>query len=388
MKLVWSSVESVELTPGGALRCRVTLDVTGDSGVAICFPSLIGPVAVGDRLLLNTTAVDLSLGTGGVHFGVATVAGSPASGTDGEAIPGLVAPSGVVLDTPSGGHIMKLRYTPLQHDVLSVESPESPFHSTMARVDDLDGIPVVCCSLHSQVPLVAAAIKQAAPHLTVGYCMTDEAALPLAFSNVIAQSKDAGLIDFTVTCGQAFGGDYEAVSLHSGLLAACHIGGCDVAIVAIGPGVVGTATPFGHGGIAQGEAINAVGSLRGVPVACLRISFADERPRHRGLSHHTATALSRIALTKALVAVPHLTDPVQASELEIALEAMDCTADHEGMEIEYSAFSELAMRGLNVTTMGRSYADDPAFFEAAFAAGVVAAIVATQDEGGSEGCGG
>lgn len=382
MKLVWSSVESVEVTPGGALRCGVVLDTdsihdadaaldfSAQRGVAICFPDLTGPVEVGDRLLLNTTAVDLSLGTGGVHFGVAT------------------AGEGVALDAPSGGHVMKLRYTPLQRDVMSVESPESPFHGTMARVEDLDGIPVVCCSLHSQVPLVAAAIKQAAPHLTVGYCMTDQAALPLAFSNVVAQSKDAGLVDFTVTCGQSFGGDYEAVNLHSGLLAACHVGGCDVAIVAIGPGVVGTATPFGHGGIAQGEAINAVGSLRGIPVACLRVSFADERPRHQGLSHHTITALSRIALTKALVAVPHLADPDQAARLGAALDAMDCPVVHEGMEVEYAAYTELAMRGVRVTTMGRSYADDPAFFEASFAAGVVAAIVATQEDESAGGCGG
>src|SRR5690606_30315323 len=135
-----------------------------------------------------------------------------------------------------------------------------------------------------------------------------------------------------------------------------------------------------HGGIAQGEAINAAGALRGIPVACLRMSFADERPRHQGLSHHTETALSRIALTKALVAVPHLADSAHAAALAEALDSMVCSAAHEGMEVEYAAYSERAMRGVNVATMGRSYGDDPAFFEAAFAAGVVAAIVATQDE--------
>lgn len=388
MKLVWASVTDVVVTPGGALRCRVTLDevtaanevgadtpATGDpqrAGVAICYPALSGSVEPGDRVLLNTTAVDLALGTGGVHFVVAVVRD---------------ALTGAAVDRPSAGHIMKLRYTPLQLDVLSVESPESPFHATMARVKSLQGIPVVCCSLHSQVPLVAAAVKQAAPHLSVGYCMTDQAALPLALSNVIGQTKEAGLIDFTVTCGQAFGGDYEAVNLHSGLLAACHVGGCDVAIVAIGPGVVGTATPFGHGGIAQGEAINAVGSLGGIPVACLRLSFADERPRHQGISHHTLTALSRIAMTKALVAIPHLVDEGQAAQISAALDGMECLVEHEGMEVEYAAYKEEALRGIRVMTMGRAYGEDPAFFEASFAAGVVAAIVATQDEE-QGGCGG
>ena len=102
-------------------------------------------------------------------------------------------------------------------------------------------MPVVCCGLHSQVPLVAAAAKFARPDARVAYVMTDQASLPLALSDVAARSRAAGLLDATITCGQAFGGEIEAVTLHSGLLAARHVRGADVAIVAIGPGVVGTA---------------------------------------------------------------------------------------------------------------------------------------------------
>lgn len=374
MKLVWATVLTSQLTDCDehsipkVFECSCLLD-DGTQGTALVYYDLVGEVRENDRVLLNTTAVELSLGTGGKHFVVARV-------------PAGQQPQGVALESPSphGGHIMKLRYTPLQRDVLSVESQESPWHRTMERAVDLDHIPVVCCGLHSQVPLVAAAIKARAPHLRVGYVMTDEAALSLDFSHIVAQAKDAGLIDVTVATGQAFGGDFEAINLHSGMLAACHVGGCDILIVAIGPGVAGTGTPFGHGGVAQGEAINAVGALDGLPIACVRMSFADERERHRVISHHTMAALENIALTKALVALPYLEDEYQAAQLDEKLAQFVNACGHEAVQLEESVYDESALRGIRVTTMRRGYDEDPVFFEAAFAAGALAAQVACEKE--------
>lgn len=368
MKLVWGTVAAVR-EGAHIIECDVQVD-DGRTGRAIVFPELSGPAKVGDRVLLNTTAVDLELGTGGQFFCVAI--------TDSD-----TQPKGVVLDerAEKHGHIMKLRYTPMQLDVLSVESPESPYHNTMARVDSLEGVPVVCCGLHSQVPLVAAAIKARAPHMRVGYVMTDQAALSLNLSKVLEQSVEAGLIDLTISSGQSFGGELEAVNLYSGLLAACHVGGCDVIIAGIGVGVVGTATPFGHGGIAQGEAINAVAALEGVPIACLRLSFADERKRHQGISHHTMTALERVAHRRALIAVPFIDNATQSAELGRMLDGLDNTADHEAVEIEEPLYDEAALRGVKVTTMRRTYEQDPAFFEAAFAAGALAAALAAEEDG-------
>lgn len=374
MKLVWATVLTSQLTDCDehsipkVFECSCLLD-DGTQGTALVYYDLVGEVHENDRVLLNTTAVELSLGTGGKHFVVARV-------------PAGQQPQGVALESPSphGGHIMKLRYTPLQRDVLSVESQESPWHRTMERAVDLDHIPVVCCGLHSQVPLVAAAIKARAPHLRVGYVMTDEAALSLDFSHIVAQAKDAGLIDVTVATGQAFGGDFEAINLHSGMLAACHVGGCDILIVAIGPGVAGTGTPFGHGGVAQGEAINAVGALDGLPIVCVRMSFADERERHRVISHHTMAALENIALTKALVALPYLEDEYQAAQLDEKLAQFVNACGHEVVQLEESVYDESALRGIRVTTMRRGYDEDPVFFEAAFAAGALAAQVACEKE--------
>ncbi|MCL2680797.1 MAG: DUF3866 family protein, partial [Coriobacteriia bacterium] len=201
--------------------------------------------------------------------------------------------------------------------------------------------------------------------------------LALPLSQVLADAVAAQLIDVTVSTGQAFGGDIEAINLYSGLLAAVHIGGCDVVIAGIGPGLAGTGTPFGHGGVAQGEAINAVASLGGLPVVCLRMSQADTRERHQGISHHSLTALSRVALAPATIAVPYLTAdcPLRAC-VDEQLDVLPNVVGHQAFQLEESIFDADALRGVSVTTMGRDYAADPLFFEAAAAAGAVAAMMA------------
>lgn len=356
MRLVWGTVTGIEHEDDAIQHLQVSVD-DGSEGRAVAYARLSGRCVVGDAVLLNTTAVTLDLGTGGSHFVIAR---------RGE---------GIALEEPSGGHVMKLRYTPLQVDVVSVESPESPHHDVMRSAVSLEGAPVVCCGLHSQVPLVAAAVKRSNPTVRVAYCMTDGAALGMALSSVARDSVAAGLLDATVSCGQAFGGQLEAVNLHSGLLAARHVAKADVTIVAIGPGVVGTATPFGHGGVAQGEAINAVGVLGGAPVACLRVSFADARERHRGVSHHTIGALSQVALARAIVALPTL--PAERSDaIEQALSAAGVWDRHTKASSAEGSVPAPSLRGLEVKTMGRGPQDDPAFFAAAFAAGDIASQIA------------
>lgn len=357
MRLVWSTVTSVERERDDLQRLRVLEDGAGAEAVALCYPELSGRCVAGDRVLVNTTAVDLALGTGGAHIVVTRVpAGDP-------------APSGPALEDPSGGHVMKLRYTPLQRDVMSVEAPESVAHRVLAEATDVAGMPVVCCGLHSHVALIAASVRERRPDARIAYVMTDEAALPMALSEVVSLAVEAKLIDLTVTCGQAFGGMIEAVNIYSGLVASHVVGKADVAIVSIGPGVVGTGTALGHGGVAQGEAVNAVAAVRGRAVASLRMSFADARERHRGVSHHTITALTRIALAPALVAVPELEPALQAS--------VDADLGAAGVWERHSrAFVSAPlpdMRGVPLRSMGRTPEDDPAFFLAAAAAGAAAA---------------
>lgn len=359
MRLVWGTVQQVISDEVGVSHLEVLTD-EGAMGRAISYTALVGRVTQGERVLLNTTAVELSLGTGGTHFVVAVL---------GEA-------RGVALDSPSGGHIMKMRYTPCQTDVVSVEAPESEHHETMIGATSLGGTPVVCCGLHSQVPLVAAAFKQAIPESRVVYCMTDQAALPLALSNLVRQAKSVGLIDTSISCGQAFGGDLESVNLHSGMLAAKHVAAADLIIVAIGPGVAGTGTPFGHGGIAQGEALNAVGSLGGAPIACVRLSSADARERHHGVSHHTVSALSKIAVVPTSVALPTLSQEI-SDAIDERLERAGVWRIHKRSLSPHGSVPAPSLRGLEVTTMGRGPLEDPPFFAAAHAAGEIASQMAS-----------
>jgi len=358
MRLVWATVRVVTASGSGIQRMTVDVD-DGSSGPALAYSALCGECASGDRVLVNTTAVDLALGTGGDHFVVARWGSG----------------KGVTLDSPSGGHVMKLRYTPVQTDVVAVESPESPHHEVMRVAESIEGMPVVCCGLHSQVPLVAAALKRADQTIRVAYCMTDQASLGLPLSELMRATVESGLIDATLSCGQAFGGAFEAVNLHSGLLAARHVTNADVAVVAIGPGVVGTSTPFGHGGVAQGEAINAAAVLGGTPIACLRVSFADARERHRAVSHHTLSALTRVALAPALVPVPGVSQEFLHA-IEARLDSAGVWKRHRRVDPSADASDSPDMRGVRVTTMGRGIDDDPAFFAAAFAAGDIAFRIA------------
>lgn len=352
MRLIWGTVRGINETTSQVERLTVLLDGSVQPHPAVSYPPLAGHCSVGERVLCNTTAVDLGLGTGGDHFVVAR------------------AGEGVVVDDPVPGHIMKLRYTPLQRDVTTVEEPVSPHYEVMADARTLDGLPVVCCGLHSQVPLAAAAAKERRPGVRIAYVMTDESALPMALSRLVPRMLAAGLVDETITCGQAFGGRLEAVNLYSGLLAARHVVRADLAIVAIGPGIPGTATPFGHSGVAQGQAVNAAGALGGRPIAVPRLSFADPRPRHVPLSHQTITALGAVALTSAEIPVPRL--PVDhARQVDEAFERSGLWDRHTRVDVPIDSAPDT--RGIEVRTMGRDFSADPAFFLAAAAAGWIAA---------------
>ena len=294
-----------------------------DGERAYVLTQLIGSVAEGDEVVMNTTAVELGLGTGGwhvVHWNLSRREWSQ----------------------PGAGHEMKLRYTSLQVDTGASSAGEA------LRT----GTPVVACFLHSQIAPVAAAFKRTAPGRSLVYVMTEGGALPLAFSDLVAELRASSLIDMTVTVGQAFGGDREAVNL---LHALELCGGSDAVVVAMGPGSLGTGSHLGFSGLEVAAALDAADTMAGVGIAALRYSDADRRERHHGLSHHAATALG-VTHGRPRVPIPR-GEPVP-------------DVDHAVEEVDVPDLSDLA-----VTSMGRSYADDPKFFQYAGAAGVYAAQV-------------
>ncbi|MEW6080624.1 MAG: DUF3866 family protein [Bacillota bacterium] len=336
---------------------ELEVQVDGKSERALNYPVLTGRALPGDTVVLNTTAARLGLGTGGYHF-VHWIQGR----TPEARIP---------------GHVMKMRYTPLQVACLAVESPESPFHGFLLDEDDLGGMPVVAASLHSQVGPAAAGIKARSPHLRVAYIMTDGGALPMAFSDNVRALRHAGLLDVTITAGHAFGGQMEAVNLHSALLAAKMAARVDVAIVSIGPGVVGTGTPLGTTALQQGEALNAAVALGGRPIAVPRVGFSDPRPRHQGLSHHTLTVLGRVFLGHCIVALPL---EARGTPIPAALWRGGITSKHRIiLDDGQAAVRLLEELGVPSTSMGRDPSAEPLLFLAAGAAGRLAARLARKE---------
>jgi Protein of unknown function (DUF3866) len=283
-----------------------------DGEPCIAYPPLTGPVALGDEVVVNTQARTLELGSGG--FDVLY----------------LNLTRGLELAPEPGAHVVKLPYTPLQFALPHWEeeggSPAS-----------LEGMPVVCCSVHSQLAPVCAALAG----LSVAYVQLQGGALPLALSDAVRVLKERRLLAATASVGACFGGDVECVNPWSAL-AWAKAGGNDVAVCAIGPGIVGTGSQLGHGGLAAATAANAALGLGGRPVIAARMSEVDSRDRHRGMSHHTR-AVVNLCLGDVIVAD---------------------AADGQG-------WSD-ACAGLPLSHMGRGPAEDPAFFAAAYAAGVAA----------------
>ena len=208
--------------------------------------------------------------------------------------------------------------------------------------------------------------------------MLDGGALPAWFSRSAAALREAGWLAGTVTVGQAFGGDLEAVTLHSGLLAARHVLGADLAVVAQGPGNLGTGTRWGFSGVAAGEAVNAAAVLGGRPVGSLRISEADPRERHRGISHHSLTSYGRVALASADIVVPDLPGEF-GEQVPAAAEPLAHPAQ-PGPGQRRRADSRCGCP-VPLSTMGRGLDEDHAYFLAAAAAGRHAAGLAGPQPG-------
>jgi Protein of unknown function (DUF3866) len=354
----WRSgeVSAARRSWNGALELDV--DVAGTTVRALAYPALTGTPEPGDRVLLNAGALEAGLGTGGYALVIA--------------VPGRL-PAG-----PAGpGHLVKARYTPLQALVAGADEQGSPWHDVLRDADDLGGMPVVIADLHSALPAILAgyyaARREAGPRPAVAYVMTDGGALPAWFSRTAAALAGAGWLAGTVTTGQSFGGDLEAVTVHSGLLAARHALGAQLAVIAQGPGNLGTGTRWGFSGVAAGEAVNAVAALGGRPVASLRVSDADPRERHHGVSHHSLTAYGRVALARADVVVPELPGEFGA---RVAADAAPLAARHDLVTVSTEGLgAALAACPVPLSTMGRGLDADRAYFLAAAAAGRHAAAL-------------
>ncbi len=322
---------------------EVIVEIDNKLEKAIAYKMFLNDIKKGDKVIVNTTANDLNLGTGGYHFIIANI-------------------SDIDKQSDSLGHIMKLRYTPLQIKVNSCDEQSSIHHDIFNKFESLDNMPVLIGELHSMVAPLAVILKEFKKNLKITYIMTDGGALPIDFSKSIYRLKRDNYIDKTITVGHAFGGDIECVNIYNGLIAGKEINKSDITIVSIGPGIVGTGTQFGFSGVEQGNIIDAVNDLGGQPIYIPRITFKDHRSRHLGISHHTITVLDKIAKTKAKVGIPNFEEE-KTTIIKNQIHSNNINSKHEIFFLEYNDIIDvLKDSDVPMSTMGRSLDNDLDYF--------------------------
>lgn len=325
---------------------EISVNIGGSLAKAYNYPKMTGNIDIGDEVVLNTTAVELSLGTGGYHFVITNL-------------------SKIESKMTPGGHIMKLRYTPMQVKVDSVEEQDSKLHEKINEFKSLDNLPVVVGTLHSMLTPFVASYKRHNPSKKLVYIMTDGAALPIYLSKNVENLKNKNLIDDTITIGNAFGGDYECINIYSALITAKEVLNADAVFVSMGPGIAGTGTKYGFTGIEQGPILDAVKKLGGNPIAIPRISFADKRDRHVGISHHSITVLDEIVNVKVDIPIG-IKDKDKLEYVNNQINEKNLNQKHNVVYInQANTFDDLSYYGLKVRSMGRNYEQDSEFFDAA-----------------------
>lgn len=332
------------------------VDVDGERRRAWADEVLLGEMREGDEVVVNVAALDLRLGSGGfdvVHVNLTR--GLDRDGAEGDA------------------HVMKLNYTSLQHPVEPVERPGH--HLFLSRPEQqkgtdeqIAGVAVAVLPLHGHLAPAAWAAAQAAPGLRVGYVQTGGGALPGSFSRDVKELRERGLLAGHVTAAPAYGGEHEALGTVGALDAATGLD-WDAIFVGPGPGIIGSDTAYGHGGMTALDNAHAALALGLPTLLSPRLSSSDPRERHRPLSHHTATVLE-LLLGGVEVAIPD-TDAADTSDAKRLLE--NAAGERHQLRSAPADLEGYAASGLPTRTMGRDLKDDPLFFAAPLAAGTLLA---------------
>jgi hypothetical protein len=332
----------------------LVVEIDGERRPAWADEVLLGEMREGDEVVVNAVALDLRLGSGGFDVVHVNLTRGLSGGVDGDA------------------HVMKLNYTSLQHPVDPVEtSVDKPLDSNgnstrgYSTGGERAGMPVAVLPLHGHLAPAAWAAAQARPGIRVGYVQTAGGALPGSLSHDVAELRERGLLCGHITASPSYGGEHEALSTVGALDAAANALGWDAVLVGPGPGIIGSDTEFGHGGMPALDNAHASLSLGLPTILSPRLSSGDPRERHRGLSHHTATVL-KLLLAPFTVAIPEgATEP--ASQIEAA------NANRHRIEQAPIDLDGYAASGLPSSTMGRQLQNDPLFFDAPLAAGTLLA---------------
>ncbi len=280
LKLRRATVLQAEPPDGSCAEQQLTVGLTdaepAEPRPAIADVALVGASEVGDEVVVNVEALDLGLGSGGfdvVHVNLTR--GLEGSGAE-------------------GAGVMKLNYTSLQHAVSPVE--EEALELPLER-------PVAVLALHGQLAPVAWAFAKAHPGARLGYVQTEGGALPGSHSRAVAELRSRGLLAGHLTAGATFGGEGEAITTGGALHHGLRTLGWDAALCGPGPGIVGSGSRLGHGGMLALDSSHVALALGCPTLLVARMSSGEPRQRHRGISHHTLTVLD-LLLEPVTVALP------------------------------------------------------------------------------------
>lgn len=375
LKLRRATVVQASIADGPEQELSISLD--GEQRPAIAEVGLVGASGVGDELIVNTQARDLGLGSGGFDI----VHANLTRGLSGEG--------------QTGAHVMKLNYTSLQH---AVEPIEDTLTGTGQQLELPLGRGVAVLALHGQLGAVAWAFAQARPEARLGYVQTPGGALPGGHSKVVRALRERGLLTGHITAGAAYGGELEAITTAGALHHGFQQLAWDAAVCGPGPGIVGSSSPLGHGGMNALDSAHTALALGVCTLLVARMSSADERPRHRGLSHHTLTVLDML-LEPVTVALPAGIRSPAGADLRASLGSVFSSArapSKPQLELDVDRPARMARHdwrrapvdlpgylagGLPSQTMGRTIVEDPLFFGAALAGGTVLAGLGESAEG-------
>ncbi len=328
--------------PADAIEQRLAIRIGDERRTAIADVGLVGPSEAGDEVIVNVEAVELGLGSGGadiVHVNLTR-------GLDGPGTP--------------GAHVMKLNYTSLQHAVRPVEEGDADAIPTAPALPL--GRPVAVIALHGQLAPLAWAFHQATDGTgRLGYVQTAGGALPGGHSCVVRELRADAMLAGHLTAGPAFGGaDGDAITT----AAALHHGFTELrwhaAVTGPGPGILGSGSALGHGGLQALDSAHAALALGCPTLIVPRMSSTDTRERHRGISHHTRTVLD-LLLAPVIVAIP----------AEGPEPPRDDRHDWRALRADLDGYTA---SGLPTRSMGR---EDPLFFAAALASGAALAAHTT-----------
>jgi hypothetical protein len=327
------------------------VEVAGERRPAWADRVLLGEMREGDEVVVNVAALDLDLGSGGfdvVHVNLTRGLEASAAGDE---------------------HVIKLNYSSLQHPVEPVEGtrelPKDARGSFLTRGDQKEprvGAPVLVLPLHGHLAPAAWAAAAASPGLRVGYVQTAGGALPGSLSRDVAELRERGLLCGHITAAPAYGGEEDALSTVGALDAAANRLGWDAIP---GPGIIGSNTEFGHGGLSALDNAHAALSLNLPTILSPRLSSSDPRDRHQALSHHTHTVLE-LLLAPVQIAAPEATDLERVDQALAELHSFASRHQLQEAPVDLAAYEA---SGLPTTTMGRTLQQDPLFFAAPLAAG-------------------